>query len=214
MGWRTLAGSAAAHAVAFSLLFLLYPTSRPMAVPSSIRVNLVNLPTGRVVPRVASNEPESKPRPDLEPERTPNRPRDQAVKLPKPAKENPKPKPGEATTGPAAVGAPGLSAEVGVDDPNFEFTYYLISLRNRIGQNWSAPAGLVTSGKPVRAVVYFRIARDGSLAEPKLEEASGIAFFDQSAMRAVIVSNPVVPLPLGYGGSTLGVHFVFEYAGP
>jgi hypothetical protein len=33
-------------------------------------------------------------------------------------------------------------------------------------------------------------------------------------VRAVTISVPLPPLPLGYAGSDLGVHFGFEYAAP
>ena len=111
----------------------------------------------------------------------------------------------------AALGIPGLSGDVSVDASDFEFTYFLLQVRNQIGRNWGAPAGLVTRGEPVRCTVYFRIDRLGRLTDVKLEDASGVAFFDQSAVRAVNISSPLPPLPAGYGGSSLGVHFGFQY---
>ena len=214
MTWRNLVGSAAAHAVVFLVLFLVQPLGRASGIPSTIRVNLVNLPRGPVGQQVSMPDPDEGPKAEWQPEATPNRPRDKAVKIEKGAAKKPAlPTGPENALGAAAVGGAGLSADVGVDDADFEFTYYLIALRNKIGQNWSAPAGLVTSGKPVRAVVYFRVQRNGAVQDPKLEEGSGIAFFDQSALRAVLISNPLPPLPLGFGGGSLGVHFAFEYAG-
>jgi TonB family protein len=211
--WRNLLGSATAHAVVFLVLFAVHPLANPATLPTAIQVNLVSLPRGSGARQVEVAEPEQKTKTDLTPEKTPNRPRDNPVKVARGEAHKPAVTGAAASTGPAAVGGAGLSADVGVDDANFEFTYYLIALRNRIGQNWSAPAGIATSGKPVRAVVYFRVQRDGSVTQSRLEEPSGIAFFDQSAMRAVLISNPLPPLPLGFGGGDLGVHFAFEYAG-
>jgi TonB family protein len=59
--------------------------------------------------------------------------------------------------------------------------------------------------------VHFKIDGLGRVMDVKLEVGSGVAFFDQSAVRAVNVSSPLPPLPAGYGGSTLGVHFGFQY---
>ncbi len=214
MTWKDVAGSTAAHAVVFLVLFLAQPLGRASGIPSTIRVNLVNLPRGPVGQQLAAPEPDEGPKAQWKPEATPNRPRDKAVRIEKGAAKKPAlPTGAENMIGSATVGGTGLSADVGVDDADFEFTYYLIALRNRIGQNWSAPAGIVTSGKPVRAVVYFRVQRNGAVSDPKLEESSSFAFFDQSALRAILISNPLPPLPLGFGGSTLGVHFAFEYAG-
>ncbi len=108
----------------------------------------------------------------------------------------------------------GLSGDVAVDAGNFEFTYYLLLVRNRVSENWSPPAGLALHGQPVRAIVYFRIGRDGEVTGAALETASGAEFFDRSALRAVQLSTPMPPLPLGYEGADLGVHFGFEYAAP
>jgi protein TonB len=102
---------------------------------------------------------------------------------------------------------------VSVDAANFEFTYYLLVIRNRIAAVWAPPAGLTPGGQQVRAVVFFRINRSGELSEVRLERSSGIAFFDQSALRAVTLSGPMPPLPLGFSAPDLGVHFGFEYGG-
>ena len=45
-------------------------------------------------------------------------------------------------------------------------------------------------------------------------EASGYEFFDRSALRAILISDPLPPLPVGYTGSDLGVHFGFEFVAP
>ena len=112
----------------------------------------------------------------------------------------------------APVGSAGLRGDVAVDAPNFEFTYYLVLVRNAIAANWSPPAG--ATGAAVRAVVHFRIARDGRVLDARLESGSGVEFFDRSAVRAVVVSDPLPPLPLAYTGDDLGVHFGFEVTGP
>jgi len=211
MDGRTLAGSLAAHTAVLVGLFAVFPSARART-PATLDVRLLSGSPVQSPPQAAP-EPE-KPAAQLEPEKTPNRPTDEVIKIPKKSKEPPRPareKPLENTTGAATIGSSGLSAEVGVDDANFEFSYYLIALRNRIGQNWSAPAGVTPAGQPVRAVVYFRIKRDGSVSDARVEQSSTIAFFDQSALRAVIVSSPLPPLPLGFTGPTLGVHFAFEF---
>jgi TonB family protein len=113
----------------------------------------------------------------------------------------------------ARVGSAGLSGAVGVESRDFEFTYYLMLIRNKVAQNWAPPAGL-ESGRPVRAVVYFRVGRNGSVSAVRLETASGVEFFDRASLRAITLSDPLPPLPLGFPGSDLGIHFGFEYARP
>ena len=114
----------------------------------------------------------------------------------------------------APVGSSGLQGSVSVDARDFEFTYYLVLVRNRIAANWSPPAGLVTGGRRVRAVVGFRIGRGGTLSAVRMDEVSGMEFFDRSALRAVVLSDPLPPLPLGFPASELGVHFGFEWEAP
>ena len=213
MRWRYLAVSLFGHAAVFVALFVFVPAARPLTRFDAIPVHIVGsttLPAAKPVPPAAAPE-----RPALPAETTPNRPKDEVVKLPKPAKEKAPTQPKETVledTGPVQ-GAPGLSAGVAVDAANFEFTYYLIALRNRIGQNWAAPAGLRSDGEPVRAIVYFRIERDGRVSEVRVEESSSRSFFDQSAVRAVRISAPLPPLPLAFDGEQLGVHFAFTYEG-
>lgn len=214
MRWRYLAISFFGHAAVFVALFVFVPAARPLTRFDAIPVHIVgatSLPEAQAAPAEAAPE-----RPPLPAEPTPNRPQDQVVKLPKAAKEPaPEAKPQETVLeddGPVQ-GAPGLSAGVAVDAANFEFTYYLIALRNRIGQNWSAPAGLAAAGEPVRAVIYFRIERDGTVSDVRVEESSSRSFFDQSAVRAVRISAPLPPLPLAFDGEQLGVHFGFTFEG-
>jgi protein TonB len=114
----------------------------------------------------------------------------------------------------APAGPAGLTGEVAVDTGDFEFTYYLLLVRNRVAENWSPPTGLAMRGQPVHAVVRFRITREGEVTGAVIERASGMEFFDHSALRAVMVSDPLPPLPLGFTGEDLGVHFGFEYAAP
>jgi TonB family protein len=103
---------------------------------------------------------------------------------------------------------------MGVDAADFPFSYYLALVRDRIAGNWQPPAGLATGGEPVRTTVYFRITRSGALTGVRLETVSGAEYFDRSALRAVILSDPMPPLPAGFPGGDLGVHFGFEWESP
>jgi protein TonB len=113
----------------------------------------------------------------------------------------------------AQVGPAGLKGQVAVDAHDFEFTYYLMLVRNRIAQNWTPPAGLEAGGS-IQAVAYFQIGREGGLRGVRLETSSGLEYFDRSVTRAVMLSDPLPPLPLGFTGPTLGVHFGFQWGSP
>ncbi len=96
-------------------------------------------------------------------------------------------------------------------DGDFRFAFYLAAIRNKIGSQWVPPPGVDAQGRPVRATLYFRIHRDGQVSVARVEGTSGYAFFDQTAMRALLAATPLPPLPAGYTDSYLGVHFGFEY---
>lgn len=221
-----LTGSLLAHGLALAAVMIV---RAPMPVvipgPESVQVSLLDASAMAAMTATAPTAPapapedegvkldEPKPAPDTKPEREPDRrperPRDDTPPSRKPAPPN-----AAMTSLPmATIGGPGMRGSVSVDARDFEFAYYLRLVRDQIARNWSPPAGLGAGGKPVQAVVYFRIARGGQLSAVKVEESSGIDFFDQSVARAVRISDPLPPLPLGFPAGDLGVHFGFEYTG-
>lgn len=147
------------------------------------------------------------PKPKPEPKREP--PREEA-----PRETPPAPAASSLALPSAAVGAAGLRGDLGVDATDFAFAYYLALVRDRIAAHWGPPAGLATGGRVVRSVVRFRIGRDGRVTAVSLEQGSGLDPFDRSAVRAVMLSDPLPPLPAGYAGRDLGVHFGFEWGTP
>ena len=102
------------------------------------------------------------------------------------------------------------SGTLTLDDQDFRFAYYLEVLRERIGYNWAPPA-LFGSPSEVVATVYFKISRDGTVSDQKIEKTSSYEIFDRSALRAVKLSDPLPPLPAGFKGRSLGVHFEFQH---
>ena len=94
---------------------------------------------------------------------------------------------------------------------DFRFAYYLAAIRNKIGSHWVPPPGIDARGRRVHATVYFRVSRGGEISLAQIETSSGYAFFDQTAMRALLAATPLPPLPAGYTDNYLGVHFGFEF---
>ena len=206
------------HVVVMALLFAI-GTGAPRIIPGPdvVQVTLIAPPPSIAAPPPPEKkEPETrgetlKPTDETGVKLAPLKPRQEEVEKPHAKKE---PEPATTVLPAAPAGPAGLTGEVAVDTGDFEFTYYLLLVRNRVAENWSPPAGLVLRGQPVHAVVHFRISRDGEVADVALETASGAEFFDRSALRAVTISDPLPPLPLGYTGADLGIHFGFEYAAP
>ena len=214
-------GSGLVHgAVMAALLVARPPMNAIVPGPDVVQVALVD-PTAAIapVPEPAPTPPPPETKPDIQPEEVegvkieprPPRPKKREVKEEQPP---PAPKRAAPTLPSAKVGSAGLSGDVSVDSGNFEFTYYLLLVRNQIASRWAPPTGLSTGGNPMRAVVYFRVGRGGEITGIRLETASGLEFFDRSAVRAVTVSDPLPPLPLGYAGGELGIHFGFDWESP
>lgn len=216
-----IAGSGLVHLVLLIVL-LAVRAGTPIVVPGPDVVQVSFVDAGAVA-NPPPPAPQPKPLPEEAPEIAPTE--ETGVKLAPPPKKKPekkpepvKPEPPQNTPVAAlpyeSVGNVGLRGQVAVDAVDFEFTYYLLLVRNRIAGNWSPPAGMMRGGQPVRAVVYFRIHRGGNLSDARIETSSSAEYFDRSALRAVMLSDPMPPLPLGYSGGDLGVHFGFEFQAP
>ncbi|HVP35450.1 MAG TPA: TonB family protein [Terriglobales bacterium] len=96
-----------------------------------------------------------------------------------------------------------------VEGGNFESSYYLDIAFGKIRGNFTNPLRQTTF--PIRTTVYFKILKNGKIAEPVVEAPSGVAPFDQAALRAVVSSDPLPQLPEEYKGEWLGIHLEFEY---
>jgi TonB family protein len=129
---------------------------------------------------------------------------------PTPRDDTPPPASAAKLVLPMAQVANGVSGQVAVDDASFEFAYYLQIVRAQIARNWTPPAG---SSEGTRVEVYFRVSRSGEISALRVENGSGNDVFDDSAIRAVTITEQLPPLPLGYAGADLGIHFGFQYTG-
>ena len=123
---------------------------------------------------------------------------------PEPKPEPKPPDPPQGSPEGTASGTSRLGYQVlGFEGSTFPFAYYLDQVLKQVDDNWSRPpvAGL-------KAVVFFRILRDGRVVDLELKEGSGNRAFDLSALRAVTHSSPLPPLPVGYREPTLSVHLI------
>lgn len=170
--------------------------------------------------------PETKKILKPEPEDVPPPPTDKALLLP--AKEDEKktatsrvaperakapdvslPSSGDSAGG-GGGGAIGAGGNVGVSgaafDSDFQFSYYVERMLVAIGMNWFKPS----SPGSISPVIHFKIEKDGTISDAAVERSSGLPFVDRAALRAVISSSPLPPLPTEYGGGQLGVHLKFD----
>jgi protein TonB len=91
------------------------------------------------------------------------------------------------------------------------FGWYVDAVRNRISSNWllsTISPNLLTAP---RVYVSFDILKDGTITNVRVTQSSGIPEVDRSAIRAVLASNPLGPLPPGYTGNKVTVEFYFDF---
>lgn len=100
-------------------------------------------------------------------------------------------------------------AGLGARAEGFEYSYYLNVVLARIGENWINP--YATSNYQLKCTVFFIIERDGSLTGAKIENSSKNSIYDQSALRAVLATRNLPPLPEDFKSNQLKLHLEFEY---
>jgi len=91
------------------------------------------------------------------------------------------------------------------------YGWYVAAVRNRISTNWLLSTISPNILTAPRVYLTFDIRRDGSIENVQITQSSGIPEVDRSAMRAVLASNPLGPLPSDFSGSTVSVNFYFDF---
>jgi protein TonB len=113
-------------------------------------------------------------------------------------------KPGNGIgAGDVPIGGAGVT---GLEGGDFPYTLYIERMKSLVGGHWFRPQ--VTPG--TTTLLYFVINRDGTIRDAKVETPSGNPTFDRAALRAILESSPLPPLPFGYSGTFLGVHLTFK----
>ncbi|HET6464481.1 MAG TPA: TonB family protein [Nitrospiria bacterium] len=191
------------------------------------QVDLVTLPPPVAAPvkevPAAPPPPVQKPpaaRPKVEVKKPPIQPPPKlikpAAKVPPPAKPKPAPAPQEAAPSPPSAKsaedvsaiAPAPKLQTSIDAPDFKFPYYTENIRRKIEMYWSPPP-LESAADVKEAVVGFVLFSNGKIGDPKIEKSSGNSYFDQAALRAVYLANPLPPFPQGLHDASLTIHFSF-----
>jgi outer membrane biosynthesis protein TonB len=195
------------------------PREPEMALPTSKPKE----PPKKDPPKREEKKPEPAPRTVVE------KPPEKKKEVPPQAQTPPAPAPRREATaraqpersGPGSGGragpgsGPGSSLALGggggmlsLDATNFPFSYYLRQVTGRIEGNWVRPEQNLG-----RVVIYFRIKRDGTIAEPQIHESSRNQAIDLLASGAIKRSEPFPPLPVEFGGDYLGIYLCFGLGG-
>lgn len=214
--WAALHQPAPQTASVLNIRFAPMPAARPAVArksaappaPKPLAKPIVE-PKPLAEPKPAVEQP--KPAAKVEPKTVPFSPFGKSTRkgseappaAPKPAPAPPPAPAATARTSDIAVGGTGVTALEGGD---FPYTIYIDRMKTLIGGRWYRPQ----VGAGPTAVVYFAVERDGTIRDSRVETSSGNGTFDRAALRAVLESSPLPPLPFGYAGNYLGVHLTFK----
>lgn len=91
------------------------------------------------------------------------------------------------------------------------YSWYVAAVRNRISSNWLLSMISPTVMTAPRVYLTFDIGRDGNVRNLEIVQSSGLPEVDRSALRAVLASSPLGPLPNDYPGNSVHVQFYFDF---
>jgi len=112
---------------------------------------------------------------------------------------------GSPTTGGMGFSGPGGG------DFGGRFPWYVDAVRNRVSSNWVQSTVDPALRWAPRAVVVFDVVRNGTIANVQILQSSGNTSVDNSAVRAILGSSPLSPLPGEYSGNKVSVEFWFDF---
>jgi len=92
------------------------------------------------------------------------------------------------------------------------YGWYIESVRRAISQNWiqSSIDPSVRAARQAHSVVAFRIYRNGTINNIRLDTSSGNRSMDDSAQRALLSIDKLPALPADYSGAYVDVTFDFD----
>jgi protein TonB len=93
-----------------------------------------------------------------------------------------------------------------LQQPGFEYDFYLAVIQNKIERNFRPPPGV--RGE-IMATIGFVILRDGTVSSITMVQSSNNLLIDQAAERAVRAAGKFPPLPPQYEQGELGINFEF-----
>jgi TonB family protein len=83
---------------------------------------------------------------------------------------------------------------------------YLATMTMRIRSAWNQNQGAAGT-----SLIKFTIQRDGQIVNASIERGSGTVTLDTAALRAVLTTKTLPPLPDAFPNPTLTVHLNFQY---
>jgi TonB family protein len=202
----------------FTFVVVLFSVSvswrRVFDLQSVYQVNLVTLPSPPKQEVKPPDPPSKAPPPSPKPavKKAPKQDKPKVITKTRPKKtEVAQPKTDkDSKSEQATASIPSIpSVQLDVDVPDFQFPFYLKLIQGKIGSLWSPPD--FNMGDELREVVVsFTLIATGKIKSIQIEKSSGNSFFDQAALRAVYMADPLPPLPRDFRDPNLKIHFRFS----
>jgi TonB family protein len=120
------------------------------------------------------------------------------------------PQPTAQTAAESSVSNPqeGKAKDAGVDvAKDVDYGPFMADLQKRISRNWIPPRGMESR----KMVLLFYVRHNGEVTRIDIKKSSGDRETDHSAIEAVQVSAPFMPLPSQIQEDLLPVEFTFDY---
>jgi len=196
------------------LAFLLFRFSRPSYIYLPIQLQFYSQSNGQTVTEVKKKKERIVVRKKASEKKhkilksTREKERVQAVVKPAEKEaERSETKPQNITSQAGTSPQPVMGSNISLDTANFPYAYYTNVIVKKIAQNWSWSNKF---GK-LKALVYFRIQKNGEISGLVIKQSSGEEIFDQQAMISIERASPFPSLPEGYKEDSLGIFFEFSY---
>ncbi|HZR25894.1 MAG TPA: TonB family protein [Vicinamibacterales bacterium] len=104
----------------------------------------------------------------------------------------------------ASGGGAGSGSSLDVSD--FCCPDYIVLMMERVRSAW-----MPNQGARGEVYIHFNIHRNGSITDARIDASSGNPLLDNAALRAIISTRSLPPLPDQYSNPTLGVRLQFIY---
>jgi TonB family protein len=91
----------------------------------------------------------------------------------------------------------------------YDFTSYLRQIKDRVRPQWES--SIPATNPPGRAVIVMTIDRNGTGRIVRVTQSSGLASFDQAAIKAINTSKAFPAFPAGFSGNQVTIELQFEH---
>lgn len=102
-------------------------------------------------------------------------------------------------------------ATVTIGTQSIKYASYMRHIKDKVQNVWIYPEDARENGIQGKLLVYFSIAKDGSLSRLNLVRSSGSKILDDAAMQAIRDAAPFPRLPDRFHLDRLNIYATFEY---